>query len=65
MYPSSPDAATVSRATRLPPVHSAPRPPSPYGVPPFGPLRVRSGGVHRLRRALRRQRRAMAAGLAL
>lgn len=65
MYPSLPDAGAASPASRLPPVHSAPRPPAPCGVPPFGPLRVRYGGVHRLRRALRRQRRAMAAGLAL
>ncbi|MGP3635206.1 RcpC/CpaB family pilus assembly protein [Streptomyces sp. 24-1644] len=39
--------------------------PAPCGVPPFPQLRVRGGGAHRLRRALRRQRRAMAAGLAL
>ncbi|MFI8435218.1 RcpC/CpaB family pilus assembly protein [Streptomyces sp. NPDC079020] len=39
--------------------------PAPVGVPPFAPLRVRGGGVHRLRRMLRGQRRAMAAGLAL
>lgn len=32
---------------------------------PFGPLRVRGGGADRLRRMLRRQRRAAAAGLAL
>jgi hypothetical protein len=34
------------------------------GVPPFAPLRVR-GGAQRLRRALWRQRRTMAAGLAV
>jgi hypothetical protein len=34
-------------------------------VPAFEPLRVRGGGGHRLRRALWRQRRALAAGLAL
>nr|WSW68715.1 hypothetical protein OG461_22335 [Streptomyces sp. NBC_00995] len=47
---------------------SLPTPPSappPTGVPPFPPLRVRGGGAHRLRRAVWRQRRAMAAGLAL
>ncbi|MER7697188.1 MULTISPECIES: RcpC/CpaB family pilus assembly protein [unclassified Streptomyces] len=32
---------------------------------PFAPLRVRGSGADRLRRALRRQRRAAAAGLAL
>lgn len=48
-------------------VHSSPPPsptPEPLGVPPFAPLRV-SGGAQRLRRALRRQRRTMAAGLAV
>ncbi|MFK4690436.1 hypothetical protein [Streptomyces pristinaespiralis] len=48
-------------------VHSSPPPspaPEPLGVPPFAPLRV-SGGAQRLRRALWRQRRAMAAGLAV
>lgn len=39
--------------------------PPPGGVPPFPPLRVRGGSGHRLRRAVWRQRRAMAAGLAL
>ncbi|GAA1291187.1 hypothetical protein GCM10009647_000360 [Streptomyces sanglieri] len=34
-------------------------------MPAFEPLRVRGGGGHRLRRALWRQRRALAAGLAL
>ncbi|MET9516800.1 hypothetical protein [Streptomyces sp. NPDC002994] len=38
--------------------------PDPCGVPEFAPLRVR-GGKHRLRRAVRRRRRAMAAGLAM
>ncbi|HET6355254.1 hypothetical protein [Streptomyces sp.] len=33
-------------------------------MPPFAPLRVR-GGAHRLRRAMRRRRRALAAGLAM
>ncbi|WP_374119426.1 RcpC/CpaB family pilus assembly protein [Streptomyces sp. RKAG290] len=40
-------------------------PPAPCGVPAFPPLRVRGGSGHRLRRAVWRQRRAMAAGLAL
>lgn len=39
--------------------------PAPCGVPAFPPLRVRGGSGHRLRRAVWRQRRAMAAGLAL
>ncbi|MEV5578569.1 hypothetical protein AB0L39_08415 [Streptomyces parvus] len=39
--------------------------PAPSRVGPFGPLRVRGGGADRLRRMLRRQRRAAAAGLAL
>nr|WP_203687318.1 RcpC/CpaB family pilus assembly protein [Streptomyces sp. SID14515] len=39
--------------------------PAPCGVGPFAPLRVRGGGADRLRRMLRRQRRAAAAGLAL
>ncbi|MFB6988134.1 hypothetical protein ACFC0C_19615 [Streptomyces sp. NPDC056178] len=34
-------------------------------MPVFEPLRVRGGGAHRLRRALWRQRRVLAAGLAL
>ncbi|TQK45117.1 hypothetical protein FBY35_6661 [Streptomyces sp. SLBN-118] len=52
----------------LPPASSSPLPlpsaPEPVGVPPFAPLRVR-GGAHRLRRAMRRRRRALAAGLAM
>ncbi|MEV6260959.1 hypothetical protein AB0M42_09435 [Streptomyces sp. NPDC051784] len=39
--------------------------PVPYGVPAFGPVRVRGGGGGRLRRLLRGQRRALAAGFAL
>ncbi|MET8433380.1 hypothetical protein ABZV61_11360 [Streptomyces sp900116325] len=39
--------------------------PPPCGVPAFAPLRVRGGGGRPLRRAVWRQRRAMAAGLAL
>ncbi|MEV8309897.1 hypothetical protein AB0P36_21715 [Streptomyces flavidovirens] len=47
------------------PTPPAPVPgPDPCGVPEFAPLRVR-GGRHRLRRAVRRRRRAMAAGLAM
>ncbi|WP_031082388.1 RcpC/CpaB family pilus assembly protein [Streptomyces sp. NRRL WC-3549] len=42
-----------------------PAPPAPCGMPSFEPLRVRGGGGGRLRRALRRQRRATAAGFAL
>ncbi|MFE9726842.1 RcpC/CpaB family pilus assembly protein [Streptomyces sp. NPDC005794] len=42
-----------------------PAPPAPCGVPSFGPLRVRGGGGQRLRRAIRGQRRALAAGFAL
>ncbi|MGW8888850.1 RcpC/CpaB family pilus assembly protein [Streptomyces sp. NPDC055749] len=57
MSPSTPDV-------RRPDVRT-PSLPAPCGVPPFAPLRVRGGAAHRLRRALRRQRRAMAAGLAL
>ncbi|NUK24348.1 hypothetical protein [Streptomyces lunaelactis] len=47
----------------LPPLPSSPAP-EPLGVPPFAPVRVR-GGAHRLRRAMLRRRRAMAAGLAM
>ncbi|MEU8677013.1 RcpC/CpaB family pilus assembly protein [Streptomyces sp. NPDC048560] len=67
MSPFTPHVRTPS----LPPAADARHPwlpvvaPAPCGVPPFPPLRVRGGGAHRLRRALRRQRRAMAAGLAL
>ncbi|UZK58552.1 hypothetical protein NEH16_18425 [Streptomyces drozdowiczii] len=39
--------------------------PPPCGVPAFPPLRVRVGAGQRLRRAMWRQRRSMAAGLAL
>ncbi|MFD3907696.1 hypothetical protein ACFXOL_29100 [Streptomyces californicus] len=63
MSPPPPVSACVGRGE--PP----PRPPSPVpapcGVGPFAPLRVRGGGADRLRRMLRRQRRAAAAGLAL
>ncbi|MFF1460105.1 RcpC/CpaB family pilus assembly protein [Streptomyces sp. NPDC058330] len=50
MFPSMPD--------------TRPAPPAPCGMPSFEPLRVRGGGG-RLRRTLRRQRRAVAAGFAL
>ncbi|MGC5363804.1 hypothetical protein ACPXCE_19360 [Streptomyces sp. DT24] len=39
--------------------------PEPCGVPQFAPFRVRGGGGHRLRRAVRRRRCTWAAGLAL
>ncbi|MET7366180.1 hypothetical protein ABZS61_10175 [Streptomyces sp. NPDC005566] len=51
MFPSVPD--------------TRPAPPAPLGVPPFAPLRVRGSRAGRLRRVIRGQRRAMAAGLAL
>ncbi|MFE9815988.1 hypothetical protein [Streptomyces sp. NPDC005773] len=47
------------------PLSTPPSAPPPGGVPPFPPLRVRGGSGRRLRRAVWRQRRAMAAGLAL
>lgn len=49
------------------PFHTRPPapPPAPCGVGPFAPLRMRGGGAYRLRRMLRRQRRAIAAGIAL
>ncbi|WP_442810987.1 hypothetical protein [Streptomyces sp. NBC_01217] len=61
MFPSSQSSSEVRPTVPGPP---APAPP-PCGVPAFEPLRVRGGGGHRLRRAVWRQRRAMAAGLAL
>lgn len=56
-----PTSPPVSRCAPPPP----PPVPAPCGVGPFGPLRVRGGGADRLRRMVRRQRRAAAAGLAL
>lgn len=53
--PSSPTPASCPSSSPAP---------EPLGVPPFAPLRVR-GGAQRLRRALWRQRRTMAAGLAV
>lgn len=53
-----------SSGSFLPPT-SPPSAPPTCGVPAFPPLRVRGGGGYRLRRAAWRQRRAMAAGLAL
>lgn len=49
------------------PSHARPPapPPAPCGVGPIAPLRVRGGGAYRLRRMLRGQRRAIAAGVAL
>lgn len=44
-------------------VHAG-RTPPPFGVPAFGPIRA-GGGRHRIRRAVRTRRRAMAAGLAV
>ncbi|WP_393058724.1 hypothetical protein [Streptomyces sp. LN549] len=60
MPPYGPSSPSHSASPPLP----APAPP-PGGVPSFPPLRVRGGSGHRLRRAVWRQRRAMAAGLAL
>ncbi|MFC4958693.1 RcpC/CpaB family pilus assembly protein [Streptomyces mauvecolor] len=61
---SAGSASTASPTPRplpyLPPVPA----PEPGGVPFFPPLRVR-GGKNGLRRAMRRRRRAMAAGLAV
>ncbi|MEU2762271.1 hypothetical protein AB0935_12295 [Streptomyces sp. NPDC007027] len=62
MSSSSPPSAPSAP----PPPSSCSAPvPAPCGVGPFGPLHVRAGGAERLRRMLRRQRRAAAAGLAL
>ncbi|MFF8716388.1 RcpC/CpaB family pilus assembly protein [Streptomyces sp. NPDC015184] len=49
------------------PPHASPpaSAPPPCGVPAFEPLRVRGGSGRGLRRAVWRQRRALAAGLAL
>ncbi|MET7643925.1 hypothetical protein ABZS83_09820 [Streptomyces sp. NPDC005426] len=67
MLPYGPSPTSPQSASR-PPSTSPPLPapaPPPCGVPPFAPLRVRGGRGHRLRRAVWRQRRAMAAGMAL
>lgn len=68
MFPST-GPAQRDHAADSPHPPPCPRPPAPAPVPcgvgPFGPLRVRGGGAYRLRRMLRRQRRAAAAGLAL
>ncbi|MFD9218701.1 hypothetical protein ACFWDI_01400 [Streptomyces sp. NPDC060064] len=58
-----PSSLPSSLPSPLPPLPSSPAP-ELLGVPPFAPLRVR-GGAHRLRRAVLRRRRAMAAGLAM
>ncbi|MFI6059835.1 RcpC/CpaB family pilus assembly protein [Streptomyces sp. NPDC051286] len=64
MFP--PASATSSSSHVRPSVPGPPvSAPVPCGVPSFAPLRVRGGGGRRLRRAMGRQRRAMAAGLAL
>ncbi|MFF2718901.1 hypothetical protein [Streptomyces sp. NPDC058011] len=59
-------AAPASAVDRVkPPPRPPAPPPAPCGVGPFAPLRVRGGGTYRLRRMLRRQRRAIAAAVAL
>ncbi len=59
-------AAPASAADHVkPPPRPPAPPPAPCGVGPFAPLRVRGGGAYRLRRMLRRQRRAIAAAVAL
>ncbi|WTG01880.1 RcpC/CpaB family pilus assembly protein [Streptomyces sp. NBC_01590] len=63
MFASS--APSQSPSPSFSPLPSPSPAPPPCGVPAFAPLRVRGGGGHRLRRALWRQRRALAAGLAL
>ncbi|MFG2630530.1 hypothetical protein [Streptomyces sp. NPDC048473] len=63
-FPSSPCVPAERSAPAMAPGPPASAPP-PCGVPAFEPLRVRGGGGHRLRRTLWRQRRALAAGLAL
>lgn len=65
MFP--PVSPTTSSSDVRPTVPGPPvSAPPPCGVPAFAPLRVRGGGgARRLRRAVWRQRRAMAAGLAL
>ncbi|MEU2670450.1 RcpC/CpaB family pilus assembly protein [Streptomyces sp. NPDC007164] len=62
---SSASSVSSPSPTPFPPLPSPSPAPPPCGVPAFEPLRVRGGGAHRLRRALWRQRRALAAGLAL
>ncbi|MFF0740948.1 RcpC/CpaB family pilus assembly protein [Streptomyces sp. NPDC004111] len=57
---------TTPSVPSLPPLPQALPAPEPQGVPEFAPFRVRGGGSwHRLRRAVRRRRRVMAAGLAV
>ncbi|MEN8655797.1 hypothetical protein ABCR94_35795 [Streptomyces sp. 21So2-11] len=60
---SSPTPLTPLSLTPTVPDASVPGP-EPGGVPEFAPVRVR-GGSHRLRRAVLRRRRAVAAGLAV
>lgn len=69
--PSVPPSAPFRASASPPPPHASPHAlppasaPPPCGVPAFEPLRVRGGGGRGLRRAVWRQRRALAAGLAL
>ncbi|MFB8087159.1 hypothetical protein [Streptomyces sp. NPDC055992] len=62
--PFSPSEARPATPFAGAPPGPLPAPP-PCGVPAFPPLRVRGGAGQRLRRAVWRQRRSMAAGLAL
>ncbi|MGW2179097.1 RcpC/CpaB family pilus assembly protein [Streptomyces sp. NPDC001732] len=59
--PPPPHAPPHASPHALPPASAPP----PCGVPAFEPLRVRGAGGRGLRRAVWRQRRALAAGLAL
>ncbi|MET9916862.1 RcpC/CpaB family pilus assembly protein [Streptomyces sp. NPDC006435] len=69
--PPVPPSAPFRASASPPPPHASPHAlppasaPPPCGVPAFEPLRVRGGGGRGLRRAVWRQRRALAAGLAL
>lgn len=63
-WPSPLPSATPASAPSPAPAPLPSPAPEPTGVPVFPPLRVR-GSRHRLRRAVRRRRRAMAAGLAV
>ncbi|PKV86242.1 RcpC/CpaB family pilus assembly protein [Streptomyces sp. TLI_146] len=63
-WPSPLPSATPSSAPSPAPAPLPSPAPEPAGVPVFPPLRVR-GSRNRLRRAVRRRRRAMAAGLAV
>ncbi|MFB8217866.1 hypothetical protein [Streptomyces anulatus] len=65
MQTSTSPSRSLPRCPSPPPPPPPAPVPAPCGVGPFGPLRVRGGGADRLRRMVRRQRRAAAAGLAL